>query len=171
MVALDAKLIAAWEGHLRQELSLHRELLTVTDDKIEALIRREQERFSDLVEVEQEQLQTARQLRLRRVRMRALTAQELGIAIGDLRFARVLEHVAEDDRPRLAELQDTGKELLRRLQRSSEKAMALIRASLGLVSDTLAAITGASPEGDGYTRTGREQDRLTQAGALVSFQA
>lgn len=171
MHPLDRKLIAAWEGHLSQELTLHRELLTLTDDKVAALIDRRQERFADLVAQEQERLRTARQLRQRRDRLRALTAQGLGIAVDDLRFAAVLAAADDEDRPRLAELQRSGREVLARLRRSSEKAMALIRVGLGLVTDTLAAVTGAGADGDGYDRIGRAQERHTRSGALVSFQA
>jgi len=171
MSTLDDKLIRAWVAHLDQELTAHRDLLAVADTKTRTLVERELTAMQEAVTRERELLATIEQLRIRRQRLRILSAQALGIPPDDLRMRRVIDAADAPERGRLLEQETQAREVVAHLQRVTERNAMLLRTSLGLVGDVLSVIAGSEPEQVSYNRGGRALVGGQQRGNICSFEA
>ncbi|MHC5068342.1 MAG: flagellar protein FlgN [Planctomycetota bacterium] len=168
---VDETLVKAWIAHLEQELQAHRVLLAATERAGEALVTGTHEMVSAEVASEQEALATLSQLGVRRIRLRDLTAEQMGCVSAELRLGQLLPLAPEDYRERLAEVVAQLEGVAMALKRSNERNLTVARTGLGVVGGILSTLTGAGGDDGSYRRNGQATSPGAGTGAVVSFEA
>lgn len=162
-------LLNALRVHLQEELGLHRQLLTLAEEKRERIVAGQIKEFSQLLQQEQQHLEAGQHLRRRREEILRRLATEIRLTPDRLRMAQLLERAPEPLRGQLSGLQNDLVLLLNRLREVNDRNMLLIRQSLSFVQELMGVVFGAGRTED-YDRSG-DNGPAKGGGRLADYQA
>jgi flagellar biosynthesis/type III secretory pathway chaperone len=165
----ESVLLEALRRHLQEELGLHRQMLSLAEDKRSQIVAGDIKAFSSILEEEQRLLAAGAELRRRRDELLRRIALGRRIPAEQLRLKQLLERTPEPLRGQLSGLQSDLVGLLSRLREVNERNMLLIRQSLSFVHDLMNIVLGGRTDED-YDRQGR-QGPMKGRGGLADFQA
>lgn len=164
-------LVQQLRDHFDAELTLYRALLGTAERKQRELVAGEMRRFADLLPQEQGTLNDLGRLRQIRERLlKALATVMNAVPAGGAlpTFSALLAKLPDHLRPDLVRRQNDLRSVAERLKAANERNAVLIRQSLGLVREILAAVLGPEPGAGAYDRRGLGAAVPAPRGGLVN---
>lgn len=156
---METKEINQWIDVLNEELELHKNMLEISSQKKDILVKGDVSELEKINKIEAGLILKMGGFEEKRELMISKVAKDEGIDKSELTLSIILKYTKESDGNRLKEIQSELKNAITQLKQINDLNMQLVKNSLDYIDFSINLFTGASTAADNsYTSTGSIND-------------